>query len=159
MKRIFTNKLFFILFPVILFLIFLFVVLITELSPEAEPVAPIGLVEQQTFEQEFSEVKDAIESDHSAKETDNPSSLESLPDISISFSQSDYSENASMIHDQTMSMEEEIESSIRSGEEALSQFEFPSEEELEIEKPEPITEFSIPDVHMDTSIPSLPTLK
>ena len=159
MKRIFTNKFLFVLFPVILFLIFLLVFLITELAPEAEPVAPIGLVEQQTFEQEFSEVKDAVESTRSALETDSPNSLESLPDISISFSQSDYSENANMIHDQTMSMEEEIESSIRSGEEALSQFEFPSEEELEIEKPEPITEFSIPEVHMDTNIPSLPTLK
>ena len=158
MKRFFTSKLFFVLFPVILFLIFLLVVLITELSPEAEPVAPIGLVEQQIFEREFSEVKDAVESDHSAKETDNPSSLESLPDISISFSESDYSENAGLINNRTESMEERIESSILSGEEALSKFEFPTEEELEIVKPEPITEFSIPKINIDTSMPSLPSI-
>ena len=158
MKRLFTSKLFFVLFPVILFLIFLLVVLITGLSPEAEPVAPIGLVEQQNFEREFSEVKDAVESDHSAQETDNPSSLESLPDISISFSESDYSENAGLINNRTESMEERIESSILSGEEALSKFEFPTEKELEIVKPEPITEFSIPEINIDTSMPSLPSI-
>lgn len=156
MKRFFNSKLFFVLFPVILFLVFLLIVNLSSSQPESVPVAPIGLSEQKTFEEEFSETKTIVENDHPVQDPNYSSSLSKLPELSISFSAGEYADIAEKIETKSKQMDQNIADSISAGEDAMSQTEFPAEDELEIPELESLPEFQLPELKMDTCMPSLP---